>query len=178
MQRRGFILGAALATAVVATTGAIAAIPDSNGVITSCRNNTDGTVRVIDTATTTTCPAGTTKLQWNQHGGVHWVRLNASGQVVAKSDGWGGNWGTGRYYAGWDGVDLTKCSISVAPVRDYSASPVMTSVYTTYSYYTMVETKGIKPSTWPIQYENVSTDVYITASCSYVPSPVATPPPG
>jgi hypothetical protein len=174
MQKRGFMIGVAVATAIVASGTAVAAIPDSGGVITSCRT-TDGTLRVIDTAQTTTCPSGTTKLQWNQTGpqgpagsaNVHWVKLaGADGHVLARSDGWAGNWGTGRYYAGWDGVNLSRCSISVSPVRDYTATPVMATIYTTYSAYTMVEVKQIKAGTWPIQYENVNADVNITASCT------------
>jgi hypothetical protein len=41
----------------------------------------------------------------------------------------------------------------------------MSHVNTTYSTYTMVEVEGIKAGSWPIQYENVAADVYITASC-------------
>ena len=178
MAKRHVVLGAAVA-AVFVGGGAYAAIPAGDGTITSCYD-TSGTLRVIDTATTTSCPGGMTKLVWNQQGrtgptgprglsgsaNVHWVRLAASdGHVVAKSDGWGGNWGIGRYYAGWDGVNLARCAIAVTPVRDYTATPVMTSVYATYSAYTMVEVKGIRPNSSPIAYDNVATDVYITASC-------------
>jgi hypothetical protein len=100
-------------------------------------------------------------------GKIHWVKLAGSdGHVLAKSDGWSGNWGTGRYYAGWDGVDLTKCAISVTPLRDYTATPVMAHVYTTYSSYTMFEVEQIKPGSWPIAYENINADVYVTASCT------------
>lgn len=99
---------------------------------------------------------------------VHWVRLGPDGYPVAKSgsDAYGGSWGIGRYYVGFHGVDLTKCSISTAPIRDYTATPVQASVYATYASYTMVEVEGIKSGTSPSQYENVSSDVYVTATCS------------
>ncbi len=167
MQKRGFITGAALAAAVVAATGAVAAVPDSSGVITSCRNTTDGTLRVIDTAKTTTCPAGTEKLQWSGSARVHWMRISADGRILAKSssDGWGGSWGPGRYYAGWNGVDVTKCAISVTAGRHYNATPVIATVYTPYSHYTTVDVRGIKHNSWPIEYEWVNTEVNITANC-------------
>jgi hypothetical protein len=61
MHRRGFIIGSTLAIIVVGAGGAVAAIPGADGVITSCRSSA-GSIQVIDEATTT-CPAGTTKLQ-------------------------------------------------------------------------------------------------------------------
>ena len=47
---------------------AAASIPDGNGVIHGCRKNTDGSLRVIDTAKTSTCPNGYTSLDWSQTG--------------------------------------------------------------------------------------------------------------
>jgi hypothetical protein len=58
------ILGLTLAGVGVA----VASIPDSGGVIHACRKNTDGSLRVIDTAVTTTCPSGWTALTWSQTG--------------------------------------------------------------------------------------------------------------
>lgn len=46
---------------------ATASVPDSTGVIHSCIAK-DGTVRVIDTATTAKCPKDTVPLNWNQTG--------------------------------------------------------------------------------------------------------------
>lgn len=56
------VVGGLTATVVMA------AIPDSNGVINGCRSNVSGSLRVIDTATTTNCLASETRLDWNQTG--------------------------------------------------------------------------------------------------------------
>jgi hypothetical protein len=45
-----------------------AAIPDSGGLIHGCYNNTSYALRVIDTAKVSTCPSGTTSLNWNKTG--------------------------------------------------------------------------------------------------------------
>ena len=182
MRKRNLTLAATAAVFVVAG-GAYAAIPDASGVITSCRDST-GVLRVIDTATTTTCPTGTTKLAWNMQGrtgptgpqgmrgpagpgDLHWVHLNATGGLIAKSDSdaYYGNWGTGRYYAGFPSADFSKCSVSVEPVVAYGDAPVMTSLYPGNYGYALVEVKAIRPSSWPIVYDNVNREVYITASC-------------
>jgi hypothetical protein len=60
---------ASVTLAVLAVAGvAAASIPDSNGVITACRRTTSGELRVIDTATTASCPNGWTRLTWSQTG--------------------------------------------------------------------------------------------------------------
>jgi len=54
---------------VVALGGAAeASIPDSAGLIDACYAITGGQLRVIDTASTTTCAAGQLSLEWNQAG--------------------------------------------------------------------------------------------------------------
>ncbi|HEY5171078.1 MAG TPA: hypothetical protein VIK54_05055, partial [Acidimicrobiia bacterium] len=45
---------------------AVASIPDSNGNVNGCRNNTTGALTVTDSATP--CPGGTTALNWSQSG--------------------------------------------------------------------------------------------------------------
>jgi hypothetical protein len=50
--------------------GAQAAIPDANGVYTACYLKGIGSVRVIDTAKTTTCTSLETKFSWNAQGGT------------------------------------------------------------------------------------------------------------
>jgi hypothetical protein len=45
-----------------------AAIPDSAGVIHGCYANKGGALRVIDTATTTSCKSTEQSLTWNQQG--------------------------------------------------------------------------------------------------------------
>jgi hypothetical protein len=61
----GVIFGAVVGTGV-----SWAAVPDANGIIHGCYDN-KGTVhalKVIDTASTATCPGGSTALNWNQTG--------------------------------------------------------------------------------------------------------------
>jgi hypothetical protein len=186
MRKRKLTIVATAAALVVAG-GAYAAIPASDGVITSCRDSS-GVLRVIDTAVTTTCPAGTEKLAWNAQGrtgptgprgpqgergpgDLHWVHLNATGGLIAKSDSdaYYGNWGTGRYYAGFPKADFSKCALSVEPVLPYGATPVMSSIYMPSYGYALVELKSIRPSSWPIVYDPTDAEVYITASCAVNP---------
>ena len=47
---------------------AAASVPDPSGVIHGCSKNNDGTLRVIDTAKTATCPNGYSALDCNQTG--------------------------------------------------------------------------------------------------------------
>lgn len=56
-----------LAGALVLGGVAYAAIPDSSGVIHGCRNNLLHTLSVVDSATSS-CPPGTTALNWSQTG--------------------------------------------------------------------------------------------------------------
>jgi hypothetical protein len=65
-------LQTAVVTAVLAgslTAGvSYASIPDNSGVIHGCYNNNSGDLKVINTATSPTCPKHTTSLNWNQTG--------------------------------------------------------------------------------------------------------------
>jgi hypothetical protein len=45
-----------------------AAIPDASGVIHGCFANKGGGLKVIDATVKTSCPKGTTSLNWNQTG--------------------------------------------------------------------------------------------------------------
>jgi hypothetical protein len=71
MKRSVIIGAAAIAIGVLAGGGtamaASASIPDPSGVIYSCYD-TGGNLKVIDTATTASCPKGYTGLNWNQQG--------------------------------------------------------------------------------------------------------------
>jgi hypothetical protein len=165
--KRGLVIGTAAAVAVCAASGAVAAIPDSTGTISSCYDNASGAVRVIDTAVTSTCPSGSTKLRWSQRN-VHWVHLRADGSVIARSDSdsYQGKWGTGRYYAGFPSVDFSKCAVSVEPVLPYDPTPVFTHMYMPSYGYALVELKRIRPSSWPIAYDFADAEVFITASCA------------
>lgn len=77
------VITVVLATLALLLVGGVAyaSIPGPNGVISGCRKNTDGSLRVIDS--TATCPSGYTALNWNQTGpaglsGVHVVTSAAS----------------------------------------------------------------------------------------------------
>jgi hypothetical protein len=61
------VLGTMVALLLVGGVAA-ASVPDVNGVIHGCRKNTDGSLRVIDTAKVSTCPNGYTALDWSQTG--------------------------------------------------------------------------------------------------------------
>jgi hypothetical protein len=67
VRRLHVILGLAVVLLLVGGV-ATASIPDASGVIHGCRKNTDGSIRVIDTAKTSICPNGYTPLNWNQTG--------------------------------------------------------------------------------------------------------------
>ena len=54
--------------ALVLGGGAYAAIPAADGTITACANPDGTNLRLLDTATTSTCPAGQNKISWNQKG--------------------------------------------------------------------------------------------------------------
>lgn len=62
------ILGAALALVVGGFFVAQAAIPNAQGVFTACISKSDGNVRIIDTAKTTSCKYGEIKRTWNAQG--------------------------------------------------------------------------------------------------------------
>lgn len=67
--RRNLVAYVALVAALAAVGGvAYSSIPDPQGVIHGCYDNTSGAVRVIDTAGSDVCRGGETALDWNQQG--------------------------------------------------------------------------------------------------------------
>jgi hypothetical protein len=98
---------------------------------------------------------------------MHWVKLSATGTVLDSSapDAWGGNWGTGRYWAGFPKINLTKCAVTATVKRDWQATPVMTHVYWTYPEYTMIEVKQITNNSWPVAYEHSNAEIMIKFDC-------------
>jgi hypothetical protein len=67
--RRAWFVGGTVIATMGIMIGALAAIPDSNGIIHGCYNPTKGyKLRVIDTAKTQRCPSGQIALDWNQQG--------------------------------------------------------------------------------------------------------------
>jgi hypothetical protein len=191
--RRGFIIGAAIATAMATGGAAIASIPDSTtGVITGCYDSGSGALRVTDTTTGSppACRSTDKQLPWNQRGPVapaglrgpagpegppgpnltYWIRLNASGGTIASSGSnvYGGLWDTGGYYIGVSGgPDLTKCATQVTPVRGYSDFPAEASVYYVGTYYSMVQIKTIRKDAWPLTYDRTNTDVMLIIDCAH-----------
>lgn len=68
-SRRTLVVGALTAAGLTAAVGvAWASIPASDGVIHGCYASGGGSVKVIDTSTTKTCPSGYKSLNWNQTG--------------------------------------------------------------------------------------------------------------
>jgi hypothetical protein len=188
-QKRGFIIGAAVAGALATAGGALAAIPDStSGVITSCYDTT-GIVRVIDRAQSS-CPGGSTQLQWNQQGRTgptgprgpqgadgaspdvktFWVHLGKAGEDKGRSGPrtYGGSMGSGSgsYYIIVDdspATDLTKCAITATPAGN--GFPLNVDVAYTGSYYAVINLKQVTPDRWPLSYRSVDNEVYIVAAC-------------
>jgi hypothetical protein len=67
--RRNLVAYAALVAALAAIGGvAYSSIPDPQGVIHGCYDNTTGALRVIDTGGSGVCRGGETVLDWNQQG--------------------------------------------------------------------------------------------------------------
>jgi hypothetical protein len=77
--RKGAVVTATLA-ALSAGGIAYASIPDSAGRIVSCYDAT-GDIKVVDTATTSSCPTGTKSLIWNQTG-----QTGPTGRIGPKGD--------------------------------------------------------------------------------------------
>jgi hypothetical protein len=174
-------LAIAAAAAMLAGSAAWAAIPDSAGVITSCRDS-QGYVRVIDTATTTTCPAGTTNLQWNQQGrtgpigpvgpqgapgnaNAYWVHLDPQGRVIEKqpASASGGMWSAGRYFIYLQAAELSKCAIHATPAG--GTPGITTTVLGAWGNAAYVDTNAITESSWPVKWAPVKSEIYISASC-------------
>jgi hypothetical protein len=184
-QKRGFIIGAALAGALATTGGAFAAIPDStSGTITSCYDS-QGYVRVVDAATTSTCPTGTSKLQWNQQGrtgptgprgpqgqpgpgDMHWVKTDASGNVLGKSDsGMTVYTGAGYVYFSVPNVDPSKCAITAQATAMFTDGPITTG-YQLYSGYVYVRAQQQHPNvSTPDWYPKTGFDVVLDCGQVY-----------
>jgi hypothetical protein len=62
------LLGAAILVVALGCAAAYASIPDPGGVIHGCYVPVSGKLTLIDTATTPSCPSGTTPLDWNLAG--------------------------------------------------------------------------------------------------------------
>src|SRR5207247_3930210 len=67
--RRAAWLGLLCVAILVLVGGAAyASVPDGGGVIHGCYSKTSGSLRLIDTATTTTCSSTENSVNWNQTG--------------------------------------------------------------------------------------------------------------
>jgi hypothetical protein len=70
--RKTLVVLAGLAMLILAAAAvAVAAIPDSSGVIHGCRNTRTGALRVIDTDAGQACTSVEAALNWQQSGGLH-----------------------------------------------------------------------------------------------------------
>ena len=132
VRRNTLAVSAALITAAVAGGIAYAAVPDSTGVITGCRNTTSGALRAIDTAVVTTCQTGEATVKWNANG-AHFASIDANGGVRAASDSvvQTFHWTTGRMFVYFPTtINLDKCGITAtAEISDYNvAQPLVTAI--------------------------------------------------
>jgi hypothetical protein len=173
---------AAIAMATTAALGAgataYASIPDSQGVISSCYDS-QGYVRAVDAATTSGCPSGTTKLQWNQQGrtgptgmrgpqgqpgpnNLHWVKVNASGVMTGASDtGVSMYTGVGYAYFSIPNIDPSKCAITVQAANVmFSDGPITTS-YQLYSNYIYARAQQLHPNGTVDWYPKTGLDVMV-----------------
>jgi hypothetical protein len=69
VTRTKLVAGAALV--LICGTAAIvswASVPDAHGIIHGCYKKSTGALRVLDTATTNKCPAGSVAVNWNRTG--------------------------------------------------------------------------------------------------------------
>ena len=177
MSKRTTIIIAAVTAALASGGAAVASIPDGTGVITTCYDSS-GSLRVIDTATTTACPSGQTKLAFNQQGrqgptgprgpagpsNLHWIKVNKSGTVVAKTDSTATVYtGSGYVYFGISGVDLTNCAITVQPYDAmFSDGPITTSyVYYNSSNWVYARAQQMHPNNQIDYYPQTGFDVTI-----------------
>jgi hypothetical protein len=145
-RRTAIVMGTAAAVAAAGAT-TWAAIPDTGGAITSCYSNTSGAMRVVDSATTTACPTGETQLKFNQRGqtgptgprgaagpagpvGVRWAKFGTN-KLLAASEKPYGTYAYGAYgynYVAFNGVDVSKCAVTVtAGTVDYKYHGITTS---------------------------------------------------
>lgn len=98
---------------------------------------------------------------------MHWVKFSGTGTILDSSDpdSYGGNWGTGRYWAGIPKLDLTKCALTATAKRDQDAAPVMTHVDVPHPSYTTIEVEQIIPGSWPIRYQGSDSEITIMFNC-------------
>jgi hypothetical protein len=98
-------IAASIATVAVIDGVSTASIPDSSGIIHGCYRNHGGQLRVINSASTSQCPAGTTSLNWTQGVGSAQVQdfsspgtfdfVDPAGVTSVLVEAWGGGGGGG-----------------------------------------------------------------------------------
>ena len=98
-------IAASIATVAVIDGVSTASIPDSTGIIHGCYKNHGGQLRVINTTSTSQCPAGTTSLNWTQGVGSAQVQdfrspgtfgfVDPAGVASVLVEAWGGGGGGG-----------------------------------------------------------------------------------
>ena len=189
-RNRRTVVVAGMATAALAAGASYAAIPGADGTIRGCYD-ASGSLKVIDEAQAS-CPQGTTAVTWNQKGpkgdtgmrgptgpmgprgiagdaNVHWAHTRADGTAIDKSGSnivYAGKWGVGRYYLQIEGIDAFKCAVTATPVRSYTDYPVMVDAYFTYDpRLVLISVKRIKESAWPLQWENVDSELNVVVNC-------------
>ncbi|MEA2126991.1 MAG: hypothetical protein QOI80_3773 [Solirubrobacteraceae bacterium] len=178
LKQRKTAIATATVAAALASGVAYAAIPDQQGVISSCYDS-QGYVRVIDAATTSACPTGTSKLQWGQQGrtgptgmrgpqgqpgpnNLHWVKVNAAGTTTGVSDSATSTYnGPGYTYFSIPNVDPSKCAITVQAANAlFSDGPITTS-YQLYSSYVYARAQQLHPNGTVDYYPKTGLDVMV-----------------
>jgi len=104
--RKAIIGATALVVLGVSAGAAVAAIPDTDGVIHACRNTRDGTLRAVDTAAGQKCGKNEQSLNWNQTGpagpaGASLVLIDAAGNPVGPYLGGASEGIPEVFYAGY-----------------------------------------------------------------------------
>jgi len=98
---------------------------------------------------------------------LYCARLNPDGTLLAKNAPvqYNGNWGAGKYYLSFAGVDMTKCAITVTPKGGYNHYPVSAAVYGIYSNITYVHVTQHRNNGWPLISEGVNAEISVVAAC-------------
>jgi hypothetical protein len=98
---------------------------------------------------------------------LYWARLSADGKLLAKNApvAWFGNWGAGKYYLGFTGVDTTKCAITVTPNSGYNHYPISAATYGIYSNIFYIDVTQHRNNGWPLVSEGVNAEISVVAAC-------------
>jgi hypothetical protein len=138
--RSRLVVAAVTATAVAVGGIAYAAIPGSDGTISGCYSTSSGALRVIDTATTTSCNSGENPINWNQRGRTgptgpvgppgpaYFARVlttdnNTYKPAMTTIKAW--NYTDGTVWLNVPNKDVRNCAVTATPVTSKAGATVV-----------------------------------------------------